>query len=113
MLFDMCLSPTGRAELAFRSVRPLAGGEGMIRKLATVSRTQFVQGFILGTMLAGAAAVRAQQDPAAQTSSQQPQKQQPPQTEPEPQSQPQDQSSSPQPNGQQPSSQQPFSTWRA
>ena len=84
----------------------------MIRKLATVSRTQFVQGFVLVTMLAGAAAVRAQQEPAAQTSSQQPQKQQPPQTEPEPPSPPQEQSSSPQPgsqppNGQQPSDQQP------
>ena len=80
----------------------------MIRKLATVSTTQFVQGFVLVTMLAGAAAVRAQQqDPAAQTSSQQPQKQQPAQTEPEPQSPPQDQSTSQQPSGQQPSGQEP------
>jgi hypothetical protein len=79
----------------------------MIRKLATVSPTQFMRGFILVTVLAGAAAVRAQQDPAAPTSSEQPQKQQPPQTEPEPQSPPQDQSSSPQPSSQQPSSPQP------
>jgi Outer membrane protein beta-barrel domain len=78
----------------------------MIRKFVTVSTTQFVQGLILVTMLAGAAAVRAQQDPAAQTPSQQPQKQQPPQTEPEPQSQSQDHSGS-QPPSQQPSGQQP------
>jgi hypothetical protein len=79
----------------------------MIRKFLTVSTTQFVQGLILVTMLAGAAAVRAQQDPAAPTPSQQPQKQQPPQTEPESQSQsPQDQPSSQQPS-QQPSGQQP------
>ena len=78
----------------------------MIRKFATVSTTQFVQGLILVTMLAGAAAVRAQQDPAPQTPSQQPQKQQPPQTEPEPQSQPQDQPTSQQPSSQ-PSGQQP------
>jgi Outer membrane protein beta-barrel domain len=79
----------------------------MIRKLRPLSKTQFVQGFILVTMLAGAAAVRAQQDPAPQTPSQQPQKQQPPQTEPQPQSQPQDQSGSQQPSGQQSSSQEP------
>jgi hypothetical protein len=78
----------------------------MIRKFAAVSRTQFVQGFILVTMLAGAAAVRAQQDPA-QTPSQQPQKPQPAQTEPETQSQPQDQSGSQQPSAQQPNGQQP------